>query len=104
MRYRGNFLTWSNRQGNRIWSKLDRVLINNKWVGEYPDFQAEFLNPGEALDHSTMVVSSLRQNYYRRKSFKFLNFLVQEEGFMTIVQVAWQCRVEANPMYVLMQK
>lgn len=55
MRYRGNFLTWSNRKENCKYCKLDIVLVNDEWVGEYPDFEAKFLNPGATSDHSSML-------------------------------------------------
>lgn len=49
MRYTGKFLTWSNRQENHIQCKLDRVLVNVEWVGEFPDFETEFMNPEPLL-------------------------------------------------------
>lgn len=57
MKYRGNFLTWSNRQESRIACKLDRALINTEWRGRYVDFEAEFINLGTTLDHSCIKVS-----------------------------------------------
>lgn len=103
-RYRGNFLTWSNKQENQIWCKLDRSLINGEWLGEYPDYDAKFLNPGAASDYSSMVVVPMNQVDTRKKSFRFFNFCVEEEVFITTVKKAWQHKVKGNPMYVLMQK
>ncbi|KAK7259799.1 hypothetical protein RIF29_25414 [Crotalaria pallida] len=34
MRFSGNFITWDNKQmeDNRIYSKLDRTLVNTSWM------------------------------------------------------------------------
>lgn len=61
-------------QDNRICSKLDKVLINAEWVGEYPEYETKFLNLRATSDHSTMIVFSIKQKESKRNSFKFINF------------------------------
>uniref|UniRef100_A0A803P6E6 Uncharacterized protein n=1 Tax=Cannabis sativa TaxID=3483 RepID=A0A803P6E6_CANSA len=40
----GSFYTWTNKHevGDRIFSKLDRVFINNIWLDEFPNTDACF--------------------------------------------------------------
>lgn len=56
--FSSNFLTWNNRSDNRTSSKLDRVLVNSKWVGEFFFFDAEFIHPRLMSNHSYMVIKS----------------------------------------------
>ena len=53
----GNFFTWSNRgeEGNRIWCKLDRVLVNEGWSQAFGNSEASFTPPGIS-DHCTVIV------------------------------------------------
>ncbi|GFZ21539.1 hypothetical protein Acr_29g0007010 [Actinidia rufa] len=46
LRSLGVFLTWSN---NSVWSKLDRAMVNKKWVHEGLTAQANFDFPGKKL-------------------------------------------------------
>ncbi|KAK7267347.1 hypothetical protein RIF29_20016 [Crotalaria pallida] len=57
MKYGGCFYTWNNRQEgeDRIFSKLDRVLVNEEWCRVWPEMQTEFINNGTS-DHIPMVV------------------------------------------------
>lgn len=54
----GSFFTWSNRNTNerRILSKLYRWLINKEWLDAFPNFEAQFGEPGLS-DHSSCVVN-----------------------------------------------
>ena len=54
--FTGPLLTWSNRQGEGFLArKLDRVLINDKWLLSYAHSLMEFLYPGE-FDHCPTVI------------------------------------------------
>lgn len=72
LRYKGNFFTWNNRQENRISSKLDRVMVNTEWCEAFPNFEAEFVNPGITSDHSYMVIRPVSQVYKKKRWFRFL--------------------------------
>lgn len=100
MRYRGNILTWSNKQNNKISSKLVWVLINVEWIGEYPEYETKFLNPGVVSNHSSMVVYLMNKKVTQKKSLGFCNFWTQEEDFISIVHMAWQYKVKGNPMCI----
>lgn len=104
LRYSGHTLTWTNKQDDRICSKLDRVLCNTEWLGEYMDCEAQFLNPGAISDHTPMVITSVHQKTQKKKTFRFYNLWVEEEGFQEVVANAWATPVVGNPMFVMMRK
>ncbi|XP_059315482.1 uncharacterized protein LOC132066118 [Lycium ferocissimum] len=71
----GDPFTWCDNKGHRaIWKRLDRVLINAEWNS----------NP--------------------IKFFKFLNFWVEHNEFLTVVQQAWEENIYGNPLWILHQK
>lgn len=103
MRYRGNFLTWTNKQDNRCWCKLDKVLINAECNGEFVDFEGRVSKPKGNISPS-MVIYSLKQKHRKRKSYKFFNYWAQEEGFMDTVWATLATTVRGNSMFILVQK
>ena len=54
LRSSGVFHTWSN---NSIWCKLDRAMVNTKWIQDGLTAQANFGLPGKHSDHSPCIVS-----------------------------------------------
>ncbi|XP_020266029.1 uncharacterized protein LOC109841500 [Asparagus officinalis] len=49
----GCFFTWSNKQdaSTRVWSRLDKILVNEDWIFQYTSSQMDFLMP-YCSDHS----------------------------------------------------
>ncbi|KAK7267105.1 hypothetical protein RIF29_19769 [Crotalaria pallida] len=104
MNYCGSFYTWNNNQedGERILSKLDRVLVNYNWCRDWPDVQAEFGNCGVS-DHSPMVIHWSNSERCKGQSFKFLNHLTMDPEFIQIVNHNWSKRREGCAMYRIMR-
>lgn len=57
--FHGNSFTWSNNQSgaNRVWERLDRVLINGIAMAARPCIRVEHL-PRICLDHCPLLVHS----------------------------------------------
>ncbi|XP_074293443.1 uncharacterized protein LOC141620485 [Silene latifolia] len=53
---RGAFFTWNNKQApaTRVFSKIDRFLVNVEWMDLYPNSYAHFLPEG-LFDHTPIV-------------------------------------------------
>lgn len=68
----GEFFTWNNKRkgGERIYSKIDRVLVNAEWEDTFQEAQALFLPPNIS-DHSPAVVV-LKEKRQKKIPFKFL--------------------------------
>ncbi|GFS35151.1 hypothetical protein Acr_00g0038130 [Actinidia rufa] len=49
LRFTGLFYTWTN---NSVWSKLDRAMVNHRWLREGFPAMANFGLPGKFSDHS----------------------------------------------------
>ncbi|GFZ21561.1 hypothetical protein Acr_29g0007230 [Actinidia rufa] len=85
LRYSGVFHTWSN---NTVWSKLDRAMVNIRWVQEGFSAIANFGLPWKYSDHSPL--SFVRSNDYRASPFNVFNMWVQHSEFLDVVDSVWR--------------
>ena len=78
VRYIGLFFTWSN---NSVWSKLDRAMVNSKWLQEGVPALANFGLPGKYLDHSPCTVTLFDNREHGLRPFKFFNMWTHHSDF-----------------------
>ncbi|XP_074298627.1 uncharacterized protein LOC141629546 [Silene latifolia] len=100
----GSDFTWFNKQevNTRVYSKLDRVLINADWLISFTQTTAQFLPPGIS-DHFPALLS-FSNDPLPKKQFKFLNCWINHPEFLTKVAEAWQISPVGNSMHRLMAK
>ncbi|XP_056694797.1 uncharacterized protein [Spinacia oleracea] len=86
----GNFYTWNNKQqgDKRVFSKLDRVLINQAWSNQYPNTEVCFRNEGY-FDHCPGVITVYPQVAGGRKPFKYFSMWQAAPQYNDIVNTAW---------------
>ncbi|XP_038992144.1 uncharacterized protein LOC120115525 [Hibiscus syriacus] len=98
--YVGPLYTWSNKQaGNFLARKLDRALINARWLEDFPNFFVEFLAQGVS-DHCPAVISFFKDNQADRpKPFKFFNCWANHGDFKSVVKESCQLDVSGSPMF-----
>lgn len=94
----GWFFTWSK---NSTWTKLDRAMVNNAWMCSGFQGLASFLPPGSLSDHSPCIVSIFQQQHSSRKPFKFFNFWVKNDDFLSIVQQSWGEPIIGSKQFIL---
>jgi hypothetical protein len=78
--------------------KLDRVMINEKFIATYPDAFAKF-HPYLVSDHSPAVLTIPDVLKKKRKSFRFANYIADKKEFLHLVQQFWSADVEGFQMY-----
>ncbi|GFZ01918.1 hypothetical protein Acr_15g0005270 [Actinidia rufa] len=61
LRFTGLFYTWTN---NSVWRKLDRAMVNHRWLREGFPVMANFGLPGKFSDHSPCVVILFENQEY----------------------------------------
>ncbi|XP_074265992.1 uncharacterized protein LOC141588449 [Silene latifolia] len=96
--------TWYNKQDaqTRVYTKLDRVLVNDKWKELFANTSAQFMDPGVS-DRSPALLR-FHGDIRPSKRFKFLNCWVEHPDFHKIVAEAWSCDITGNSMFRLMGK
>ena len=73
LRFTGKYYTWNNRhcEGQRVFSKIDRVLTNQEWVSLFLESETHFL-PENISYHSLAVVKFFNMKLGPRP-FKYFN-------------------------------
>ncbi|XP_020252332.1 uncharacterized protein LOC109829702 [Asparagus officinalis] len=99
------YFTWCNKQDvdTRIWSRLDRVLVNDDWIHNYTSSQVEFLLLN-CSDHSLALLSIDDEEFEGKRPFRFFNMWTNHSDFIPIVKVIWEQDINGYNMYKLFQK
>ncbi|KAL0421047.1 UNVERIFIED_CONTAM: hypothetical protein Slati_3127600 [Sesamum latifolium] len=101
----GCFYTWySNNDGNPVWCKLDRVLLNNEWLEAGLHCGAHFSPPGCLSDHSPGIISLFDPLAPKPKLFHFFNMWADHSDFLATVENGWNMNVEGTPQLSLCRK
>ncbi|XP_074306340.1 uncharacterized protein LOC141641582 [Silene latifolia] len=101
----GAFFTWNNKHetGDKVYSRIDRVMINDDWITTFPDSVANFLPEG-LFDHCPCLISLECSHQQRTKSFKYFNMWAFSKEFDSTVRNCWSTVVQGTPMFRVVQK
>ncbi|XP_074305323.1 uncharacterized protein LOC141640418 [Silene latifolia] len=82
----GSFFTWNNKQvpSTRVFSSIDRCLINIEWLQMFPDSSAYFMNEG-TFDHCPCICYRRNEATTRKTSFKYFNMWSLDPQFKEVV-------------------
>ncbi|KAL2248023.1 UNVERIFIED_CONTAM: hypothetical protein Sindi_2654600 [Sesamum indicum] len=100
----GEWFTWHNCNTS-AWSlcrRLDRILINDRWLERFPAFSYHSLTP-RTSDHSPLVLYGDTQQH-NGGMFQFDNYLAHSPEFIPNVQNIWHHEVVGIPMYAMTRK
>ncbi|GKA55522.1 RNA-directed DNA polymerase, eukaryota, reverse transcriptase zinc-binding domain protein [Tanacetum coccineum] len=99
----GLFYTWIKsplNPTNNILKKLDRAMVNEEFMGSFPNASATFL-PYMVSDHSPVLVN-FPQSYAKKiKPFRFANYIADKEDFLPTVAREWNSEIMGCKMYKL---
>ncbi|KAL2240815.1 UNVERIFIED_CONTAM: hypothetical protein Sindi_0722700 [Sesamum indicum] len=100
----GEWYTWHNHSATpqNLWKRLDRMLINDRWMARFPNAFYSVLTP-RTSDHSPIVLYEDRQQQYGGM-FRFDNYLARLPELIPSVQNIWQHNILGTPMYALTRK
>uniref|UniRef100_A0A803QHQ4 Reverse transcriptase zinc-binding domain-containing protein n=1 Tax=Cannabis sativa TaxID=3483 RepID=A0A803QHQ4_CANSA len=101
----GNFFTWSNKQqgGDRIFSKIDRVLANQAWLNRYEFAEVVYLNEG-IFDHSPGVITIHLIASTGKKPFKYFRMWRSHTKYESLLRECWSRNLNGSPMFQLVSK
>ncbi|XP_074265780.1 uncharacterized protein LOC141588225 [Silene latifolia] len=97
----GSVFTWNNKQQpeERIYSRLDRFLVNKAWCDSFPDMYAHFLPEG-MMDHTPCIVKS-NKVVQGNRSFKYFNMWGKSKEFLPLVNEMWDYNIDGTPLFKL---
>ncbi|XP_074315351.1 uncharacterized protein LOC141651545 [Silene latifolia] len=101
----GSFFTWNNKQGvdSRVYSRIDRMLVNAEWISIYPEAFANFLPEG-LYDHCPCTVQFDSLISRDRAPFKYYNMWSLSSEFEGIVREAWNEHIDGTKMFQVVSK
>ncbi|KAL0448908.1 UNVERIFIED_CONTAM: hypothetical protein Slati_1447200 [Sesamum latifolium] len=95
---------WYNcsRDSRSLWKRLDRLLVNDSWLGAWPNTSYVSLN-ARTSDHSPLV---LRGDVAGQtvSMFHFDNYLTLFSKFIPSVQRIWRHRIVGTTMFAITRK
>lgn len=86
-----------------IWKRLDRTLVNDKWLESMPQTTITNL-PFEGSDHCPLLMEMVVRQENTMKYFKFLNCWVDNQSFMETVKACWNTEITGDPMWIFHEK
>ncbi|XP_060965082.1 uncharacterized protein LOC133034081 [Cannabis sativa] len=101
----GSFFTWTNKQQgqDRIFSKIDRVTANQRWLDAYPNAEALFLKEG-TYDHAPGILSLFPKWKCGKKPFKYFKMWKSHPEYDGKVTAVWKQQINGTNMYQIVQK
>ncbi|XP_062119230.1 uncharacterized protein LOC133832977 [Humulus lupulus] len=90
LRSSGSFFTWSNKQkeGSRIFSKLDRVFVNEMWLDTFPDSEAR-VNWDAISDHCFCIIKTVQFQTSGVRPFRYYNMWDKHKDFRSTILNIW---------------
>lgn len=103
MKWNGSRFTWNNKQegDNRVFSKIDKALINMELISSFPNAETSFLLEG-LFDHCPAIVKFMPAANEGYKPFKYFNMWSSTPNFMEKVCESWNVPVRGTPMFCMM--
>ncbi|KAL2246082.1 UNVERIFIED_CONTAM: hypothetical protein Sindi_2876400 [Sesamum indicum] len=101
----GEWFTWYNcsTTARSLWKRLDRILINDRWLARFPTSSYHSLTP-RTSDHSPLVLQGDTQQHNGGGMFRFDNYLARSPDFIPNVQNIWHHEVVGIPMSAVTRK
>ncbi|KAL0289215.1 UNVERIFIED_CONTAM: hypothetical protein Sradi_7078800 [Sesamum radiatum] len=100
----GEWFTWHNcsRDARSLWKRLDRILVNDRWLERWPNSSYMSLN-ARTSDHSPLILCG--DSPGRSASmFRFDNYLARSAEFIPSVRRIWQHNIVGTAMYGVTRK
>lgn len=86
-----------------MFSKLDRVMVNEAWEEAFPSAAPHFM-PGGSFEHSPMIVNVYPQIQTGRQPSKYFTMWSSTGDFQEIVRACWTTRVLGSPVFKVVCK
>ncbi|XP_074300068.1 uncharacterized protein LOC141631273 [Silene latifolia] len=100
-----SFFTWTNKQeaNSRVYSRIDRALINDAWLHLFPESFANFLSEG-MYDHCPCLIQLESNDKARNISFKYFNMWAKSHDFLGIITKHWNAPIYGTHMYKVVKR
>ncbi|XP_058725453.1 uncharacterized protein LOC131596725 [Vicia villosa] len=99
----GDYYTWHNKQVNDpIYTRIDRVVGNSLWF-QVIDMHLRHLPPSVS-NHVILQLTNQPRMRPQKNHFKFINCVIEFDGFQELVAESWATPIAGNPPCILWKK
>ncbi|XP_016486838.1 uncharacterized protein LOC107807064 [Nicotiana tabacum] len=104
MKSSGAFFTWNNKQGgnDRVYSRINRVLVNNEWILALPYSEVYYRNEG-TLDHCPAIIR-WAVDQKKQHMFRYFNMWSMAPDYKETVKQGWKTNKTGTKIYELVEK
>jgi len=105
--YSGLDFTWHrHRQGELIWERLDRGVVNYEWLAQFPTIRIRHLNCFTSDHHPILLSldSNGERQCWRQKPFRFKAMWLTNPDCNGIISRAWAVNHDGTSMHVMTKK
>ncbi|XP_062103490.1 uncharacterized protein LOC133814562 [Humulus lupulus] len=101
----GSHFTWSNKQkeGSRIFSKLDRCFVNEKLINALPDSEVR-INWDTISNHYFCIIKTVQFQILGVRPFRFFNMWTKDKDFRNEVLSIWSKQTGGTGLFQITQK
>ncbi|XP_060217139.1 uncharacterized protein LOC132644565 [Lycium barbarum] len=105
LRSSGAFYTWNNKhdEKSRVYSKIDRVLVNGAWISTLPSSEVHCGNEG-LMDHCPAIITWDNRNQHPPYRFSYFKMWRKAPDFHQQVKTNWDRNIEGIQMFRLVGK
>ncbi|XP_062119711.1 uncharacterized protein LOC133834174 [Humulus lupulus] len=105
LKFSGCYYTWNNKQRaeEKVYSKIDRALVNSQWIDQFPNSEAVFLPEG-IFDHSPILVHISFKIQLEKKPFRYFRMWKEAPGYEGKIQTSWNLPITGTPMFQVVSK
>ncbi|XP_062103579.1 uncharacterized protein LOC133814663 [Humulus lupulus] len=99
------YYTWNNKQraDERVYSKIDRALVNSNWTDQFPNSEAVFFPEG-IFDHCPILVHVTLELQMEKKPFRYFRMWKEAPCYDNKLKANWELSVDGTPMFQLVSK
>ncbi|XP_077226384.1 uncharacterized protein LOC143862957 [Tasmannia lanceolata] len=101
----GQTLSWNNQSNENNWKfrRLDRVLVSEEWLYQYPSSFASYLHPGLS-DHTPITIQLNQSPQIPKPPFKFFSMWLEDLSVFEVVERAWNIEIDGSPLFIVVKK
>lgn len=98
--FEGEPFTWTN---NRVWKRLDRVLLSSTWADLFECTRVSHL-PRRSSDHHPLLIKTSNPQGRKKSSFRFQNMWTKHHQFLSVIEESWKQSTSSIGMIKIQQK
>ncbi|XP_062093615.1 uncharacterized protein LOC133799633 [Humulus lupulus] len=87
----------------KIYSKIDRAMVNSQWTDYFPNSEAIFLPEG-IFDHSPVLVHFSLEFTMEKKPFRYFRMWKEAPSYADKIQTSWNIPVVGTEMFQVVSK